>query len=188
MAPGSYVVPPPPTLVVAARFLQLTAVLTGVLLLCYIIGYHRVSAEWQSAFARVTHGSAEPGLGLVLVFVGAVPQIVGALALAGPLRRGNPVARVLAWIFIVANLLCCVGSFTSSSAFTPTSSDYSTSNQRLIDAASARFANAFPHWLTVVTAAFAVIGMLALIAAASMMSVRPSVAYFRAVSAMRPRR
>jgi hypothetical protein len=38
------------------------------------------------------------------------------------------------------------------------------------------------------SAAIAVIGMLALIAAASMMSVRPSVAYFRAVSATRPRR
>jgi serine/threonine-protein kinase len=189
MPPGSYARPtPPPTLVAAARFLRLTAALTGVLLLCYIIGYHRVAAEWQVAFARITHGSAEPGLGLVLVFVGAVPQIAGALALAGPVRRGNPVARVLAWMFIVANLLCCVGTFTSSTAFTPMSSDYSTSNQRLIAAAGARFADAFPHWLTAVTAAVAVIGMLALVGAATMMSVRPSVAYFRAVSAMRPRR
>ena len=168
--------------------LQLTAALSGVLLLCYIIGYHRVAAEWQVAFARVTHGSDEPGLGLVLVFVGAVPQIAGALALAGPVRRGNPVARVLTWIFIVANLLCCVGGFTSSTAFTPTSSEYSTSDQRLIAAAGARFADAFPHWLTATTTAIAVIGMLALIAVAWMMSLRPSVAYFRAVSATRRRR
>jgi len=189
MAPGSYAPPAPPaTLIAATRLLQLTAALSGVLLLCYIIGYHRVAAEWQVAFARVTHGSGEPALGLVLVFVGAVPQIVGALALAGPVRRGNPVARVLAWIFIVANLLCCVGGFASSSAFTPTSSEYSTSDERLIAGAGARFADAFPHWLTGMSAAIAVIGMLALIAAASMMSLRPSVAYFRAVSAMRPRR
>jgi Protein kinase domain len=189
MPPGSYAPSkPPPTLVAAARFLQLTAALTGVLLLCYVVGYHRIAAEWQTAFARITRGSDEPGLGLVVVFVGAVPQIVGALVLAGPVRRGNPVARVLAWIFIVANLLCCFATFESSSAFTPDSSDYSTSNQRLIDSAGARFADAFPHWLTAVTAAVAVIGMLALIAAASMMSVRPSVAYFRAMSAMRPRR
>ncbi len=52
VAPGSYVPPTPPaTLVAAARFLQLTAVLTGILLLCYIIGYHRVAAEWRLAFA-----------------------------------------------------------------------------------------------------------------------------------------
>ena len=157
-------------------------------MLCYIIGYHRVAAEWRLAFGQVTRGSAGPALGLAVVFLAAVPQIVGALALAGPVRRGNPVARVLAWIFIVANLLCCVGGFASSSAFTPTSSDYSTSDERLIAAAGARFADAFPHWLTATTAAIAVIGMLALVAAASMMSVRPSVAYFRAVSAARPRR
>jgi hypothetical protein len=180
--------PPPTTLVAAARFFQLTAVFTGVLLLCYIIGYPRIAAEWHGAFDRVTGGSVEPGLGLVLVFVGALPQIVGALVLAGPVRRGNPAGRVLAWIFIVVNLLCCVGSFTSSSAFIPTSSDYSTSNQRLIDTANARFADAFPHWLTALTAALAVVGILALIGAASMMSVRPSVAYFRAVSATRRRR
>lgn len=168
--------------------LQLTAALTGVLLLCYVIGYHRVAVEWRLAFAQVTHGSAGPGIGLVLVFLAAVPQIVGALVLAGPVRRGNPVARVLAWIFIVGNLLCCFATFTSSSAFTPTSSDYSISDRRLIDAAGARFAEAFPHWLTAMTAAVAIVGMLALIAAGSMMSVRPSVAYFRAMSAMRVRR
>ena len=95
---------------------------------------------------------------------------------------------MLAWIFIVVNLLCCSATFKSSSAFAPNSSDYSTSNRRLIDAAGARFADAFPHWLTTVTVIVAVVGMLALIAAASMMSVRPSVAYFRAMSAMRIRR
>jgi hypothetical protein len=189
MAPGSFVPPAPPaTLVAAARFLQLTAALTGILVLCYLIGYHRIAAEWHVAFARVTRGSAEPGLGLVVVFLAAVPQIVGALVLAGPVRRGNPVARVLAWIFIVANLLCCFATFTSSTAFTPMSSDYSTSDRRLIDAAGARFADAFPHWLTAMTAAVGIVGMLALIAAASLMSLRPSVAYFRAVSATRPRR
>jgi serine/threonine protein kinase len=189
IAPGSHVPPTPPaTLVAAARFLQLTAALTGVLLLCYIVGYHRVAAEWRLAFAQVTHDSAGPALGLAVVFLAAVPQIVGALVLSGPVRRGNPVARVLAWIFIVANLLCCLTTFTSSTAFTPTSSDYSTSDRRLIDAAGVRFAEAFPHWLTVMTVAVGIVGMLALIAAASMMSVRPSVAYFRAMSAMRIRR
>jgi eukaryotic-like serine/threonine-protein kinase len=189
VAPGRFVPPPPPsTLVAAARFLQLTAVLTGVLLLCYLIGYHRVAAEWRVAFAHITRGSDEPALGLVLVLFGAVAQIVAAVVLAGSVRRGNPVARVLAWIFIVVNLLCCFATFTSSSAFTPESSDYSTSDRRVIDAASGRFADAFPGWLTAMTVIVAVAGMLALIAAASMMSRRPSVAYFRAMSAMRIRR
>ena len=62
-----------------------------------------------SPLPSVTRGSAGPELGLVLVFLAAVPQIVGALVLAGPLRRGNPVARVLAWIFIVAKSAVLLG-------------------------------------------------------------------------------
>jgi serine/threonine protein kinase len=179
---------PPTTLAAAARLLQLTAALTGVLLLCYVVAYHRISAEWHLAYRSVIHSSAEPALGLFVMFLGGVPQIVFALVLGGSVRRGNPVARVLAWIFVVTNLLCCFFTFASSEAFTPQHSDYSTSNRLLISAARARFGDGFPHWLTATTVAIAVIGMLALIAAATMMSLRPSVAYFRAISAMRIRR
>ncbi|HKE63618.1 MAG TPA: protein kinase [Micromonosporaceae bacterium] len=176
---------PPGTLLAASRLLRLTAVLSGILLLLYIVAYDQISTAWSAAYDGITTGSAQPAVGLVLVIFAIVPQVVGALLLSRPIGRGHPVGRVLGWIFIVLNLLCCSLSFFGVSAFTPTTDEFTTSNQAVIDAARAQFGSGYPVWLTAMNATIAVLGIAALIGAAVTMSLRPSSAYFRGIAAMR---
>ncbi|HEU0240719.1 MAG TPA: serine/threonine-protein kinase [Micromonosporaceae bacterium] len=176
---------PPGTLLAASRLLRLTAVLSGILLLLYIVAYHQISTAWSAAYDGITTGSAEPALGMVFVGFAIVAQVVGALLLSRPIGRGHPVGRVLGWIFIVLNLLCCVVPFVGVTLFTPPTDEFTTSNQAVIDAARVHFGSGYPVWLTAMNATVAVLGIAALIGAAVTMSLRPSSAYFRAMAAMR---
>jgi hypothetical protein len=181
----TYAGPPPRTLLIAARLLRLTAVLSGVLLVLYVAGYQQVADAWHAAYARIAPDSTEPALGIAVVVVATVPQIIVALLLSRSIARGEPTGRVLGWIFIVANTLCCVLSFGSSAAFTPQSGDFVTTNQAVLNGAHTQFLDGYPVWLIVMTAVIAVVGMAALIGAAAAMSLRPSTAYFRTVAATR---
>lgn len=185
--PAAIPLSPPLTLVNAARLLRLTAGLSAVLLLCFIIAYHRIAVEWNAAYGGITKDAMQPGIGLAIVAVGTVAQAAFALALATWLRRGSSTARVFAWIFIVVNLLCCVGNFTTLQAFTPTSDEMTTNSAAEVTAANTNFGLGYPGWLNSAAMTIAVIGMLTLVIVAIMMSLRPSRDYFRAMSAMRRR-
>ncbi|HEY7176799.1 MAG TPA: protein kinase [Micromonosporaceae bacterium] len=176
---------PPRALLIAARLLRLTAALSGLLLVLYVAGYQQIADAWHAAYAQIAPDSTEPALGIAVVVVATVPQIVVALLLSRSIARGEPTGRVLGWIFIVANTLCCALSFGSSAAFTPQTGDFVTTNQAVLNGAHTRFLDGYPVWLIVMTAVIAVVGMVALIGAAAAMSLRRSTAYFRAVATMR---
>jgi serine/threonine protein kinase len=187
--PGSIQRPGPPWPVrTAAWMLRLTAALTAWVVLGALVAYHRIAVNWDRAYGSITQGSAMPMLGIVMIVLGGAVQIIAATVLAAQVRRGNRVGVVVAWVFILANVLCCFGTFASSAAFAPTSGDYSTSNQALITAANERFGSTYPEWLTAISTTVGVVGILALIVAATMMLRRPSRLYFRSMRALRAHR
>jgi serine/threonine-protein kinase len=175
-------VPRPATVVVASALLALTALLSVSIGVGVLLAHNTISDAWHTAFDPIVRAGAasDIGYGYAMVTIGVVLQASLALGFAYGLYRGSRAVRVLTWIYVGLTMLCCILTFDVPELFTPTSDEITASHAVALDHANTVFANAFPTWLTTLSAVVGVVGALSLVVCAVLVAVPPSGRFFRA--------
>jgi hypothetical protein len=175
--------PEPPPNVRNAIWTMRSAGYIGVLLVVATLAAGQaIGRDWHGAYARfATQNEAPYDIG-GLVLACAV-QAALALMLAGGIRRGRSVWRVLAWVFCGLNSLCCLAAFGLNQLFTPNAGSVPTGTA--LSAADRQFARDFPHWYAGIGILAGIAGILLLVSTAILLATPSSSDYFRAMTPAR---